>query len=141
MPYVVTTRQPCPEGHTEPVMQGDGHGWDGTSYHTPPCATCDDRCEVIVSRRAVATLEEAQRAAAEITLPYALTVQPAEDKAMSAACSAITESGGTVGPLPDGTVIEVEPTTLARLCADLYEDLSDYGDDEPIKRWNAKQAS
>jgi hypothetical protein len=59
-PYIVSTRQPCPEEHREPLMQGDGHGWDGTSYHTPPCETCDDRCEVIVSRRAVATLEERQ---------------------------------------------------------------------------------
>jgi hypothetical protein len=57
----------------------------------------------VVSRRAVDTLEEAR------------------ERALSAGASTrdvlrnISESGGTVGPLPDGTVIEVEQVTWAAL--------------------------
>lgn len=45
---------------------------------------------IVKSRRAVATLDEARQA----VFPHALP-----------------ESGGTVGPLPDGTVIEVGPAS------------------------------
>jgi hypothetical protein len=67
---------------------------------------------------AVATLGEARQVVATITLPYALTVQPSEDEALSAACWAIPESGGTVGPLPDGRVIRVStsPTQSSMRC-------------------------
>lgn len=52
------------------------------------------------TRRAVATLEEAFNAAPE----------PVRNAFWAArlALMALPESGGTVGPLPDGTVIEVE---------------------------------
>lgn len=99
MPYVITTSKPCPEGHTEPVMQGDGHGWDGTSMHTPPCETCDDRCEML-TRRAVATREEAQAEQDRLLAEHGHK-------------GGFVLATGTVrvGPLPDGTVIEVEPMT------------------------------
>lgn len=73
---------------------------------------------------AVATLEEARLVAAEITLPYALAVQPPADKAYAAACGAIPESGGTIGPLPDGTVIEAESV--------IWTELADRADCFPV---------
>lgn len=57
----------------------------------------------VVSRRAVATLEEAQAWA-----------HGGMDMFYEAAL-AIPETGGKVGPLPDGTVIEVEPVAWADL--------------------------
>lgn len=33
----------CPECEGIPQMQGDGCGWDGTNYHTPPCGRCSDQ--------------------------------------------------------------------------------------------------
>jgi hypothetical protein len=82
MPYIVTTKRPEPKG-SDPVL------W------------------AYVSRRAVATLEEARR--------YALTVADEHEGEMwsPAMLEAVYEFGGegTVGPLPDGTVIEVVQTT------------------------------
>jgi hypothetical protein len=63
----------------------------------------DERYMAHLSTRAVATLEEAHRicddafAATGLGAHYTLVVPG--------------ESGGTVGPLPDGTVIEVERVT------------------------------
>jgi hypothetical protein len=63
----------------------------------------------VVYRRAVATLEER-----EVTpklremLPHE---HPARLIAIAAEIARMPESGGTIGPLPDGTVIEVEQTT------------------------------
>lgn len=37
----------CPECNGIPQMAGDGCGWDGTNYHTPPCERCGDRGEVL----------------------------------------------------------------------------------------------
>jgi hypothetical protein len=56
-----------------------------------------------VSRRAVATLEEARGLAA---LPCGISNPSHFHQAVR-----LPESGGTVGPLPDGTVIEVEPVS------------------------------
>jgi hypothetical protein len=58
----------------------------------------------VVSRRAVATLEEANEAVHRIVhdLPGKWQITTL------AKCTPLPDSGGTVGPLPDGTVIEVE---------------------------------
>lgn len=61
----------------------------------------------VLSRRAVATLDEAR-----MHVWRTVSLQAAY------AVSALPESGGTVGPLPDGTVIEVEATTWVQLCLD-----------------------
>lgn len=69
-----------------------------------------DRCAVY-SERAVATLDEARQAAKDAlpaTAPLSLHFQ----------CEDLTEQGGTVGALPDGTAIEVERVsddTLSRM--------------------------
>jgi hypothetical protein len=67
----------------------------------------------VVYRRAVATLEER-----EVTpklremLPHE---HPARLIAIAAEIARMPESGGTIGPLPDGTMIEVEQTNWLRL--------------------------
>jgi hypothetical protein len=78
MPYIVTTKRP--------------------GYRPSRIGYLDDMR--VVSRRAVATLEDA-RAAAQEACSGPDFMGPLE-------ASLISESGGTVGPLPDGTVIEVE---------------------------------
>jgi hypothetical protein len=94
MPYIITTTQPCvcteaddPNDHRKDCPHWYGH--DG------------------VSRRAVATLDEAREAAFEAmaTVPrYWLN----DAVQVGDAIRAVLDQGGTVGPLPDGTVIEVE---------------------------------
>jgi hypothetical protein len=56
-------------------------------------------CTVQTGRTDVATLEEARNLANEQCVEYG---DPFERE-----CILLPESGGTVGPLPDGTVIEV----------------------------------
>jgi hypothetical protein len=66
-----------------------------------------------VTRRAVATLDKAHAAAA-----YELRQCDTDSFAIAARVAeayALPESGGTVGPLPDGTVIEVEPVLIENL--------------------------
>jgi len=99
MPYVITTATPL---RGEPVHESL------------------DR----ITRTAVATLEEAREAAAEVAgtaysdewiMAHANrgTVAPLIDAAWD-----LPESGGTVGPLPDGTVIEVRRRSWPDLQAD-----------------------
>jgi hypothetical protein len=69
-----------------------------------------------VSRRAVATLEDAQ--AYVSGLVSGMTTSADNHGARKTAADqlwSMPESGGSVGPLPDGTVIEVECTTWASL--------------------------
>lgn len=84
MPYLIRTINP--KGATEQDS-------DGRSFYVP-----------VSSRRAVATLEEARQ--------HCFAVPPDESyygefDDFYEAVAALPESGGTVGPLPDGTVIEV----------------------------------
>jgi hypothetical protein len=65
------------------------------------------------TRIAVATLDEAREAA------YS-AVEDREPPIMvcfrlAGECHDMSESGGTIGPLPDGTVIEVKPCTWSHL--------------------------
>lgn len=83
MPYIITT-------HT--------YGWAMPGHGTHSA-----------TRRAVATLDEA-RAAAHTSANMPATPSTLDAlMGVRAAIDALPESGGTVGPLPDGTVIEVEP--------------------------------
>jgi hypothetical protein len=88
MPYVVTTKRPRPqEGGCGEIL-------------------------AVVSRRAGGTLEEAQAEAHRIVnaQPHRLS-----DPLWNNAIEAWPKSGGTVGPLPDGTVIAVKPTSKKAL--------------------------
>lgn len=90
MPYIVTTNQ---------TEECEG----GTALFLKP-----------VSRRAVATLDEAKEIvwAAMADVPrYALDMA----SRLSVTTHRLTEQGGSIGPLPDGTVIEVEVLAGTRL--------------------------
>jgi 16S rRNA G527 N7-methylase RsmG len=91
----------------------------------------------IVTRRAVATLEKAREAVASSVRannPYAFAK-------IVAAKNAVTESGGTI-TLPDGTVIEVAPTTWHDILAALPPHVARQvagNDTATIDAWNAAQ--
>jgi hypothetical protein len=84
VPYIITTLAQCEHPDGSPPEHG----------------------RRIQSRRAVATLEEARQHARN---EADATVREDEfaPKAAWDAIAALPEAGGTVGPLPDGTVIEV----------------------------------
>jgi hypothetical protein len=134
MPYVVTTKRLTP---------------DGLGVTRPN------------ERRAVATLEEARQAVndadeigavEDLLFDLAQTVMRDDPQLhwdrdrgliyLRAWDQLIPESGGTVGPLPDGTVIEVEPVEWYWLY-----DKSGYGrtsqasDDTVIAAYNAREAA
>jgi hypothetical protein len=96
MPYVITTRRNGPDTY---------QAHHGSKF---PCASCGEDGYISVphscSRRAVATLEEAIRAVRQFAPDDSRLVESGtyEDHAP-------LEDGFTVGPLPDGTVIEVAP--------------------------------
>jgi hypothetical protein len=98
-PFTVTTKRPCAPCH------GTGD-WLDSSTGTGQCDECGG-FGVDVDRRAVATLEEARGACVAILHNHGFS---ALGYALPRA-----ESGGTVGPLPDGTTIQVEPTTKQAL--------------------------
>lgn len=90
MPYIITT----------------------TTRRGPEGATKFD-----VTRRAVATLDEAREEAWDA---YSQPDDVARETldALAEQVFAITEQGGTIGPLPDGTRIEVETATWDELADD-----------------------
>jgi hypothetical protein len=89
MRYVVTTKRPS----MTPVRSGGD-----------PSILVDLELSIDASRREVDTLEEARREAGRACLgSTSLNLENVEQ------ARTLPESGGTVGPLPDGTVIEVRP--------------------------------
>lgn len=92
MPYVITTKTPA-------SLCSDAE---------PACQCPDpDGCATVTTRRAFATLNEAMR---DVIAEYeAATGKPVPPR------FGLFASGGTVGPLPDGTVIEVERVDWPRL--------------------------
>jgi hypothetical protein len=115
-PYIVTTKRRCDQpacDRSEPCS-AERSGWcahpnsdDGDGNRTP------------VSRRAVATLEEAREEARDrLRENRSLYGDSNEYRRFGEMIPALPEQGGAVGPLPDGTVIEVEQvgwSELARL--------------------------
>jgi hypothetical protein len=86
MPYIVTTKQRVPN-------------WDGVG----------DAPLMRGFRRAVATLEEARQSCVRALYAANAPQGDVSGPRLWTAAYELPESGGTVGPLPDGTVIEVEP--------------------------------
>jgi len=84
-----------------------------------------DASDVWKDRTAVATLDEARKAA------YAAIGENDNPPYFDGhfAVDSLEADGGTVGPLPDGTVIEVAPATWA----DLVDTLVNSMDDAPIE--------
>lgn len=94
MPYVITT--------TDTRLHADD-----------PTAEFQPGAKPVQTRRAVATLGEAQDTTCQMVLAaHAATGQSfnRQWEGWAATELYVDESGGTVGPLPDGTVIKVEPT-------------------------------
>jgi hypothetical protein len=95
MPYIITTKQP------EPLAPFDR-----------------PRDMIETSRTAVATLDEARE-------DVVATVEIAEDPdgprldSLWEHAHGMDESGGTIGPLPDGTVIEVRQVSRDELADEL----------------------
>jgi hypothetical protein len=91
MPFIVTTKRPC-------NCDGDPHIGS-------------------ISRRAVATLEEARESlTAEVLAAYG-DRRDVEFRNCNADARCLPGSGGTTGPLPNGTVIEVEALSPLMLSA------------------------
>lgn len=98
-PYIITTTPGyCSNcDNTEPLDEGR-------------CARC---AEPQLTRRAVATLDEAQTYWTRRCLDGAAACDTNDDTALTWiewSRRKVPESGGAQGPLPDGTVIEVERT-------------------------------
>jgi hypothetical protein len=86
MPYIVTTERELPSAEDSSTL----------TYR---------------ERRAVATLEKARLVVREAVFTGSALTAPAIWNSIAV----LPESGGTVGPLPDGTVIEVEAVSWADL--------------------------
>jgi hypothetical protein len=93
MPFIVTTKRPYKRAEVQVLRARGEHG---------PIANMR-----IVSRRAVATLEEARSVCRGTVHETHVNGAPVDEPWVQT--DALRESGGTVGPLPDGTVIKVEP--------------------------------
>lgn len=98
MPYIITTR-PAADPPNEQ------HGVKAEVLSRRPVATLDDAQWAVML-----TIAQQNWEAEGGTGPAAAT--PAE---RDQADEAIGPDGGTIGPLPDGTVIEVELTTWATI--------------------------
>jgi hypothetical protein len=85
-----------------------------------------------VSRHAVATLDEARETALR-------AVGERRDMYYCEMEDAVPESGGTVGPLPDGTVIEVEQARWIDLIH-ASTATTDSSDQAILDAYNARQA-
>jgi hypothetical protein len=92
------------------------------------------KSRVKVTRRAVATLDEAQDGCYWIAVDHGTTSE-------GAASIAIPHDGGTIGPLPDGTVIEVERVSLAALAGSPVAQYNARHTAEIIDAYNAAQDS
>jgi hypothetical protein len=124
-PYIITMKQECDQPACERVEPCDAErsGWcahphsdDGFGNRTP------------LSRRVVATHYDVWDAVPAEARKHLVGMNP---------------SGGTIGPLPDGTVIEVAPVGLeviAGYVTDAGHDITDWSDDSIIATFNADQA-
>jgi hypothetical protein len=101
VPYVMTTKRPYSREEVQALRGRGEHG---------PIANM-----ITVSRRAVATLDA--------ELPRLMREHGANGDWATSAVANLRESGGTVGPLPDGTVIEVERTLWSSLADEVGAEL------------------
>lgn len=103
-----------------------------------------DKPSYALSRRAVATLEEARRTCLGVLDAAHLQGSPL---AVYRAAVDLPESGGTVGPLPDGTRIEVEQRKRSALYRELptivqarFGSWANMTDEQACSAWNANYA-
>ncbi len=108
MPYIITTT--TPEHHETLTVQG-------RNAEAQVGATIFET----VTRHAVATLDEAQEAAANELYDHAINPGRTSQQAFYDGVADLPEAGGTVGPLPDGTVIEVERVGWSRMIEEIQK--------------------
>jgi hypothetical protein len=112
MPFIVTTTTPRDQAIAEREVERNVAMWmDDPSAPAPPIDATPDAS--VVSRRAVATLDEAHRVA-ELACMRVLDPGVPWTPILDAAAG-LPEAGGKIGPLPDGTTIEVEGVSLVDL--------------------------
>lgn len=93
MPYIITTQKPT---HYGPIPTTDGG---------------------VKSRRAVATLDEARTSVAKWMHYDGPPIYDRDEWVrLDDAARSLPKAGGTIGPLPDGTVIEVREVQWRTLC-------------------------
>jgi hypothetical protein len=80
-----------------------------TKRERPLELAAPDLTDIPISRRAVATLAKARHDAELALVDYKARTGAMPERRFILAARTIAESGGTVGPLPDGTLIEVAP--------------------------------
>jgi hypothetical protein len=97
MPYIIETTTPDPAN-----VRDYGRVGDATPGAPSLMGAVRGNWPPKVTRTAVATLGEARAKALNLTSAHDTGDKPPNHDAL-----ALPESGGTVGPLPDGTVIEV----------------------------------
>lgn len=121
MPYVITTRNTDPRQRM--AVEPNGRWTD------------------VTSRRAVATLDEAREAARETIYRQEMSGRANDPQFVKVAREfhRIDDEGGTVGPLPDGTVIEVEWVTLAAMAGSPVANYNPAHTAEIIDAFNAAQ--
>lgn len=96
------------ETHTDEACPNcDGRGYRESAESGARCTECMGDGNVAPVRRAVATLDEARTAAAEHASAAYGDAEITEHLDAGTAALNLPEAGGTIGPLPDGTVIEV----------------------------------
>ena len=105
MPYTIAT-------HTPEVADAVGAEVEGYPHPQPGVSRTSVRIE---QHRAVATLPEARRAAHAVILRCERASTVEFDTGPYRDATNVSEAGGTIGPLPDATVIEVERVTFADL--------------------------
>lgn len=110
MPYIITVRDPIAADQSKHVGEDNRLRYNADGSEVFPGATGVRPSKGSV--RAVATLEDAIQWVCEYADEY-----DAPTPGFDALASAIAPHGGTVGPLPDGMVIEVQPITWADLAS------------------------
>lgn len=139
-PFIVTAKRP--------ERDGDTHHWCGFGPdHDGPCPPLDEAGRV-VSCVAVATLEEA-REMAKAEVVRCIGTKGWFGKSVHEQYESLPDSGGMIGPLPDGTLIEVRQVSWDDILRNLdvsgeeYERLADTNltrDADVIAAFNAREA-
>jgi len=133
MPYIITTVDPVDRNQSKTVAGGVlRYSADMSPVFPGPTGVRPSK----TTRIAVATLGEARASvdrAVTDTPGYTASVGFPTDAAIA---DAISESGGSVGPLPDGTTIEVRPVAWR----DLIQTMLDAGEDNyPPLIWDTAE--
>lgn len=129
MPYIIKTGMSyCPKCDAEGSEQSCQERGELIDDH-------DDRGLRIDSRLAVATLEEV------FTDIHSALGDIGDPDWHDIANDEITKAGGTIGPMPDGTVIEVQPFDTAAWYSNqaLFGPLPAMSDADIIDAYNAAQ--